>query len=138
MREVEEHFRDIERPELFNRLKTGIVVFNFVQDALARDQLVSRLKGMATAAQRRLELAKAPAAHVEFDEKRPSDARVVTELMKLANVSRYGLRDINNVLTLVVESAFGRYLDMDPSQRPACSRYSWSEEHQRVELIPDA
>jgi len=137
VREVEEHFGDIERVELYNRLKTGVVVFNFVADELARSQLISRLRDMAEAAQRRLQQARAPDARIVFDVKRAEDAKVVEELMKLANVARYGLRDINNVLTLAVESAFGRYLDLDPRARPPRSRYFWSAERARVELVPD-
>ncbi|KAB8165720.1 AAA domain-containing protein [Streptomyces sp. 3MP-14] len=98
---VEERFRAIGRPEIFGRLKPGIVVFDMLRRAhIVRiaDRLLSRLAD--TTLERRQ-------IHLEFD--RPSLHAWITERMVAPERRAYGGRQIRNELE-AVRLAVVRYL----------------------------
>jgi len=136
---VENHYRshverffweDLERPEIFNRLKVGIVVFNYIGEDVARGVIAQRLRdimaGVATRSGGKLS--------IQFDPQNPDDARIIDELLARTNYREYGLRDVNNTLHDHVAGAVARLLDRQTTRRDW--RFRWNPKTGRVEVRP--
>lgn len=129
--EVERFFNEqVKRPEIFNRLKQGIVVFNYIDEAVARAALESKVRQIADGIGRRSQ----GALQLHFDPGAPGDRQIVDELLARADYGKYGLRDVNNTLDQLVGGAVGRLLDDAPRLR--AWRFRWNATEARVELVP--
>jgi ATP-dependent Clp protease ATP-binding subunit ClpA len=134
--EVERFFNeDLERPEIYNRLKRGVVVFDYITDDIARPVIEERLKQISAGVAERSH----NATRVTFDSKDPQDARIVDELLKQTRCSDFGLRDVNNVLFRQVAYVVAELLDNPAKHRHPEWRFRWNEVDRKVELtLPDA
>ncbi len=137
---VEAHYRlqverffneDLERPEIFNRLKRGIVVFDYIGDDIALPVMEARLIQMARGISRRTH----DRLRIHFDPKDADDQRVVAELLKRAGYQDYGLRDVNNVLFDKVADVLAELLDDPHRRRRRDWRFRWNDKDQEVELV---
>jgi ATP-dependent Clp protease ATP-binding subunit ClpA len=127
---VESHFADVlGRPEIFNRLKQGIVVFNYIGEATARAVIVRRLRDLAGAVGRRR-----PGLNIVFDPGTPAAERMVQSLLEATDFVTYGLRDVNNTLLRCVGGELARLLD-DP-ELGGDFRFEW--DGGRAVLVPGA
>ncbi len=129
---VEEYFRDeLERPEIFNRLKQGIVVFDYITETTARDMIKARLLHMTDKANQRL----GGKSRIIFDPDRDGDKQAVDQLLKRVEFENYGLRDVNTILNQLVGASVGQFLDSTPNEDTWCLR--WNETDEKVELRRD-
>ena len=128
--QVESYFRDVlGRPEIFNRLKQGIVVFNYISEQTAKEVIVRRLEGLAAAVGRRR-----PGLRVVFDPSSAGAKGVVAGMLKGTDFVTYGLRDVNNTLLRCVGGELARLLD-DPDLT-GDFRFEW--DGGRALLVPGA
>jgi ATP-dependent Clp protease ATP-binding subunit ClpA len=97
-REVELYFNDVlGRPELFNRLRSNIVVFRHIDEASARSFIELRLSALRSWLDTYLTERSLSAPRLVF-----SDA-VKEALLHVCQYEKYGLRDVNNALEERVE-----------------------------------
>ncbi len=127
-KKVEEYFEDMERPELYNRLKRGVVVFNFITAEEAKRVLIDKLKSLANEQNRRLNKSGSQ-ARIDFSEDE-NDMVVVDGLLQLVNYTKYGLRDVNNVIEMSLGTAIARFLD-NPPKNARTLRYRWDNSRNR-------
>jgi hypothetical protein len=129
-----EHFfnEELERPEIFNRLKSGIVAFNYIGDDIARPVLETRLRQIAKGVLHRTQ----GALQIHFDSSDPGCLQVVDKLLEKAGYVDYGLRDINNILLEEVGGAVAELLDDETSRRRRDWRFRWNATDEVVELEP--
>ena len=129
---VEDFFGyELERPELYNRLKSGIVVFDFARQDDVELAIASGLSRLAAGFAQRLE-GTPHKARIAFDPKDPEDQQVVKALLRRSQFERYGYREVNNVLEEFVEGEVARWLDAPPESRTL--RFLWSADLDRVVL----
>ena len=132
---VEEHFREIlERPELFNRLKKGIVVFDRIDKKTAREVLVDKLEAVAVGTTRRL-ADQGFGSSVVFHRDDPEDQELVDRILPFVEFHRYGLRDLNNAVELKVGSSIAELLESPP--QGVCYRLAWDEGRELVRLVSE-
>jgi AAA domain (Cdc48 subfamily) len=132
-RQVERYFdEDLERPEIFNRLKRGVVVFDYITEDIARNVIQKRLEEMASGVERRL----GGDIKLRFDVARADDQRVVDVLLGRTNFTKYGLRDVNNILYEDVGGPLARWLDSGPTSRPGGWRYYWNDAQKKIDVRP--
>lgn len=106
---VQDYFRDeLLRPELYNRLKKGVVVFGYIDKEVGKKVINDKFALVEQALRDRLGIKPAPV----FAE----DVRALVRAA--AKVEHYGLRDVNNAMYDVCGGAIGRLLDLDPKQVP--------------------
>ncbi len=136
---VEAHYRvqverffneDLERPEIFNRLKRGIVVFDYIGEDIARPVMEARLIQIAKGVARRTR----DSLRIHFDPNDPGDQRVVNELLKKTEFKDYGLRDVNNVLFDKVADVVAELLDDKHRRQHPSWRFRWNDKDHKVEL----
>ncbi len=128
---VEEFFNeDIDRPELFNRLKKGIVAFQFITEEIARQALTRKLHAVAEGVHGRLTTRD---VRIVFDTTTPQDRDVVDKLLERANVETYGLREVDSVLMQLIGAGVGRFLDAAP--RPGTYHFRWDARHKNIGLV---
>lgn len=126
-RQVEGFFSGrLERPELFNRLKKGVIVFGFIREEAARDVITGKLRGLTDGTNARLASA-GTAARLAFDPVR--DKKAVDRLLELTNYRTYGLRDVNNVFSALVGTGVARMLDDPPAS--GTWRFEWDQADER-------
>jgi broad specificity phosphatase PhoE len=139
-KQVDAHFResverffqeDLERPEIFNRLKQGIVVFDFIRKEVAKNMIEARLQQMADRVNQRL----AGRGRIHFDAQRPDDEQVIEQLLNRAEYVRYGLRDVNTILNQLVGASIAQFLDEAPAG--ASWRFRWNETYENVDVERD-
>jgi hypothetical protein len=131
--EVERFFNeDLERPEIFNRLKRGVVVFDYIAEDIARPVIEARLKQIAAGMTQRSD----GRLRIRFEPKDKQDKRVVDELLKQTRCSDFGLRDVNNVLFRKVAYVVAELLDNTLKHTHAEWRFRWNEVDGEVELTP--
>jgi ATP-dependent Clp protease ATP-binding subunit ClpA len=116
----------LERPELFNRLKKGIVTFGYIGREAARDVITAKLGAITQGTNGRLAFM-GKAARMAFDPQ--VDGAVVDKLLDRANYGTYGLRDANNVLETTIGTGIGRMLDDPPSG--GTWHFEWDEGEER-------
>ncbi|MBU2488728.1 MAG: AAA family ATPase, partial [Proteobacteria bacterium] len=96
---VAEYFNDdLERPELFNRLKRGMVVFNFIKKSDALDVVKTRLDNLVQATNAKAREIGLPEAEIVFDPKGGEEEKLAHLLLSLVDYQKYGLRDVNTML----------------------------------------
>lgn len=125
--QVKSYFDDIERPEIYNRLKSGIVVFNAILRADARADIEDKLRLITASINRLL------SGGGGIDD---PEAEVIEQLLGQVDYHRYGLRDVNNVLITELGNPIARFLDYAESQKFAVRtryRYRWNTD--RLEII---
>jgi ATP-dependent Clp protease ATP-binding subunit ClpA len=146
--EVETHFKtevarffaeDLGRPEIFGRVKHGVVVFRYIGEDTAREALVLRLSHMAEGVRKRfgnhVEFPFAPSATPPND-----DRKVVDELLARCGYQEFGLRDINNVIRERVGGGLARRME-DLAARIAGGktgfrvRFRWNATEEKVEVV---
>ncbi len=111
--QVLQYFRDdLERPEIFNRLKQGIVVFSNIGEETARPAIEARLRQIAAGVERRL----GGAIRIHFDPSAGDDRGVVDALLAATDYSSFGLRDVNSILRSFVGGPLARRLDLLQAQ----------------------
>ncbi|MGA1867464.1 MAG: AAA family ATPase [bacterium] len=131
MKKVEEYFERIERPELFNRLKRGVVVFNFIQEETALTVLTDKLKSLTADINELLEC-KGSSARINFSNNDKNDRDVVNRLLKYVNNQKYGLRDVNNIIEQKISIAQAKFLDDPPDY--GIYGYGWDHQKDRVKI----
>jgi len=105
--EVEQHFKseverffaeDLGRPEIYGRVKGGIVVFRYIDETTARKAIEQRLRKLTSSVEKRLE----PHLRFSFEPNHADppndDQTVVNELLAVSGYQQFGLRDVNNVV----------------------------------------
>jgi ATP-dependent Clp protease ATP-binding subunit ClpA len=117
----------LERPELFNRLKKGVIVFGFIRESAAREVIVSKLNAVTSGTNGRLGT-RGSEARLAFDAAR--DCAVVDKLLELTNYRMYGLRDVNNAFSAIVGTGIARMLDDPPAA--GTWRFEWDEQDKRL------
>jgi ATP-dependent Clp protease ATP-binding subunit ClpA len=101
LKAVEAYFRDdLGRPELYGRLKNGLVVFQYIDREVGKKVLNDKFAQVERAMRERLGDA-APGF--------PEEVRAFVH--DKANVETYGLRDVNNAMHAACGGAIGRVLD---------------------------
>ena len=126
--QVENYFDDIDRPEIYNRLKSGIVVFNSIErdDALA--DIRDKLRLITNGVNDQLD------GGGGIDD---TDPAVIEQLLGHVDYRRYGLRDVNNMLITELGNPIARFLDSAEAQRfrlPTRYQYRWNAVEQRLEI----
>ncbi len=124
--QVKEFFEEIERPEIFNRLKSGIVVFNYIGREDAKADITDKLHRITAGINARLG---------EQAQLREADDAVVERLLSHVDYERYGLRDVNNVLSTKLGKGISRFLDSAGLLEfgiQGTFGYQWIEEEDRL------
>nr|VFJ60457.1 MAG: AAA domain (Cdc48 subfamily) [Candidatus Kentron sp. DK] len=127
--EVRKHFEKIQRPEIYNRLKSGIVVFNFILQKDAKADITDKLRVMTQNTNGRLQ---GGGRIIEADDE------VIEKLLRYVDYQRYGLRDVNNVLVTRLSSAIARFLDFSQTQGFNVTEtycYRWDKEKGQVRIV---
>jgi ATP-dependent Clp protease ATP-binding subunit ClpA len=147
--EVEKHFKeqvqqyfaeDLDRPEIFGRVKHGVVVFNYIGSKTAREAVVKRLKRLTEGIEKRFE------PHVRFafepnNADPPNDDQiVVNELLAISGYHDFGLRDVNNVIRERVGGSLGEKMEVLAArialqQTGFRARFHWDAENKKVEVL---
>ena len=126
---VEAYFREQNRLEIYNRLKKGLVVFNFITRNIAERLVIKKLEDIAERVTRRL---RSQGSRVQLDAA-PMDETVVENL--LAGVDyRYGLRDVDNCMGETLAMAIPLILEDSPDD--GHFGYRWNEHERRLEFVP--
>jgi hypothetical protein len=128
--QVEAFFNeDLGRPELFNRLKKGIIVFNFLSEEMARVAIEGKLRSVAEGVRQRLATRD---IRIVFDPTTPRDKEVIDKLVAYANVEKYGLRDVNTALMQLSGAGVGRFLD---APRPGEYCFRWDPQYKKIGMV---
>ncbi len=139
-KEVELFFdEDLERPELFNRLKKGgVVAFNFIEEEVARMGIMRQLQGLSTGISLRLESSRCSAGFV-FDRESSEVATIVEEILNRCEYAKYGLRSVNNKITQLAGLAVGTFLDaaLDQNIGQSDFHFRWDETESKVKITAD-
>jgi ATP-dependent Clp protease ATP-binding subunit ClpA len=105
LRYVEEYFReDLGRPEIYNRLKKGVVVFDYIPASAAEQVIDDKLRQLKEGIRER--------SGGVTDAVFADDVRSLVQ--REANYTEYGLRDVNNAVYSALGGAVGRALDRVP------------------------
>lgn len=132
---VKEHFtEEIERPELFNRLRPGVVVFNYIGADVAREVVGRQLGHLAQAATARFaEMGQSTA--LLFDLAVDADALEVRDrVFERVGFEEFGLRDVGNEVQRMAGTAVARFLGRR-ARRPRY-HFVWDADARRVEIRP--
>jgi len=132
--QVEQYFNDdLERPELFNRMKQGgIVVFDFIDEKSARK--VINEKFIQIAAEINDKNKNRTGVNVVVNSGTPQQKEVVNQLLGFSRYKEYGLRSVNNEIMQRAGAGIGRFLD-DTAPMPGNYHFEWNEQHQKVAIV---
>lgn len=120
---VKEFFsEDLNRPELYNRLKRGIVVFNFIKKDVALQVIHDKLHSLAGEANERLK-EKQLEATISYNEDDRKDKEAAESLLKQIEFDKYGLRDVDTELERKFGTALAKFLEDPP--RSGTFRFTW-------------
>lgn len=144
---VEEYFaEDLERPELYNRLKRGLVVFNFIEEAQALEVILDLLESLVRQINDKVELrnndkventsSDQPPARIIFDRNGRNEKELSNKLLGKVDYKKYGLRDVNTMLerTVAPRLALG-FLEKEHIQ--GTFRLLWDPVKECVEIERD-
>ena len=135
LKTVEEHFAEIiERPELFNRLRPSIVVFDYIKLAVAENAISAKLRDITEAVRREMIGRGLPTNIVFAPKERENDREVVAQLISRTQYDKYGLREVNNVIQAKVGVALATLLEnRNPKDQ---YQYYWDAAKERIRIIP--
>jgi len=126
---VKEYFEDMERPEIYNRLKSGIVVFNFISQADARTVIEYKVTTVTRELNRKLQ-----SGEIVFTTDDDSD--LIDSLLGCVDLT-YGMRDVDNILMTKIGNTAARFLDSAAASDYHLQgqyRYCWIADEERVKI----
>lgn len=128
---VQQYFEtpEVRRPELYNRLKQGVVVFNFIERDIADQVIRDKLTTISATVTARLRQ-KGSNATLRYDA--TADEMVVMKLLDRVDYANFGLRDVINTIIVKLGPALARFLEDCPAQ--GLFHFGWREHGDRASV----